>query len=289
MLVAVTLAGIAPIEVGSAQPRAQNVPAAVDATKEKLISIPREGTPDGLLTRLCLTQVRSPAPLVVVNHGSPPDAKKRLTRTPAPCGPVARFFTSRGYTVAFPLRRGYGETGGRWAESYGRCDSADFVAGGQATADDIAAALDYLLHQPYIAKGGTVIVGQSAGGWGTLAFAARNPEGIAAFINFAGGRGGHRNNRPNSNCSPDALVASAGVFGKSTRQPTLWIYTENDSFFAKELSGRMHAAYTASGGRARYELLPAFGDDGHNLFSGKGGIEIWGPIVDRWLTRTSRP
>ena len=27
---------------------------------------------------------------------------------------VARFFTSRGYTVAFPLRRGYGETGGRW-------------------------------------------------------------------------------------------------------------------------------------------------------------------------------
>jgi len=192
--------------------------------------------------------------------------------------------------VAFPLRRGYGDTAGRWAGAYGKCDSADFVTAGQATADDIVAALDHLLRQPHVAKGGTVVIGQSAGGWGTLALASRNPEGIAAFINFAGGRGAARkSNEGGVNCSPDALVAAAGVFGSSTRQPTLWIYTENDSLIDKELSGRMHAAYKAAGGRSRYELLPPFGSEGHTLFFGKGGSKIWGPIVERWLAGTDRP
>ena len=286
VLVAAALGGIVLSEIAFAQTRIRNAPASVET--ERLIRIPMQGTPDGLLTRVCLTPLRASAPLVIINHGSPADAAKRLTRKPGSCGEAAKFFTSRGYTVAFPLRRGYGETGGPWAETYGKCDSADFVSGGQATADDIHAALTYLLRQPYIVSGGTVIVGQSAGGWGTLALAARNPDGIAAFINFAGGRGAHRDSKPNSNCSPDALVASASAFGKTTRQPTFWIYAENDTFIGKELSARMHAAYTASGGRAAYRLLPPFGDEGHNLFFAKGGVKVWGPIVDQWLAGSGK-
>src|SRR5262249_49248229 len=80
--------------------------------KEIVIRIPREGTPDGMFTRVCLTGVRNPAPLVIINHGSPPSAEDRPSRKASPCGEVAQFFTSRGYVVAFPLRRGYGETGG---------------------------------------------------------------------------------------------------------------------------------------------------------------------------------
>jgi dienelactone hydrolase len=260
---------------------------AAEAAKEMLIRIPREGTPDGMLTRLCLS-ARTPAPLVVINHGSPATADSRQFRKPSQCGEAAHFFTMRGYTVAFPLRRGYGETGGRWAETYGKCDSANYVGAGEATADDIAAAVDYLLRQPYIAQNGTMIIGQSAGGWGTLAFASRNPRSITAFINFAGGRGAAGQDKDNGiNCSPDALIASAGVFGKTTRQPTLWIYAENDSLINKELSGRMHVAYVAAGGQGRYELLPPFGSEGHNLFQGKGGSKIWGPIVDRWVATST--
>ena len=284
------LTGIAFTGLDLSQLRAQRAPAVLEGMQEMLIRIPRAGTPDGMLTRICQTGGQTVAPLVIINHGSPAVAGPRQLRKPSSCGEVAQFFTSRGYTVAFPLRRGYGETGGRWAETYGRCDSANFANAGRATADDIVVVLDYLLRQPYVAKGGTVVIGQSAGGWGTLALASRNPEGIRAFINFAGGRGAARkSNGPYGNCSPDALVAAAGAFGKSTRQPTLWIYAENDSLFDKELSGRLQAAYKAAGGKARYELLPPFGSEGHNLFFGKGGSKVWGPIVDDWLAGTARP
>src|SRR5262245_41745446 len=154
-----------------------------DARREMLMRIPREGTAGGMLTRLCRPASPNPAPLVVINHGSPPNAADRPLRKPSSCGSeAARFFTSRGYAVAFPLRRGYGETGGAWAETYGSCNAADYVAAGQATADDIAAALDYLLRQPYVAKGGTVIIGQSAGGWGARGFASRDPGRAATLV-----------------------------------------------------------------------------------------------------------
>jgi dienelactone hydrolase len=275
---------------GALRLEARDLPRAVEAPMEKLIRIPREGTRDGMLTRLCFTAGRSPAPLVIINHGSPPIATDRDHRKPSACGEVARFFTARGYTVAFPLRRGYGETGGTWAETYGKCGSANFVAGGQATADDILAALDYLRRQPYIAQGGTVVIGQSAGGWGTLALASRSPDGIAAFINFAGGRGATlKTDGSYGHCSPDALVKAAGVFGRSTRRPTLWIYTENDLLVPKVLSDRLQAAYNAAGGQARYELLAAYGSNGHDFFFGKGSSSRWGPIVERWLAETDRP
>ncbi len=256
--------------------------------QELMIRIPRDGTSGGMLTRVCLNGKAGPSPLVVINHGSPPTPEQRKFRKPLACGEVAGFFTSRGYVVAFPIRRGYGETGGAWAETYGKCGSPDYRGGGEATADDIAVATAFLLEQPYVDKGGTVIIGQSAGGWGTLVFASRNPTGIAAFVNFAGGRGAANPDRQQGiNCSPDALVASAGELGKTTRQPTLWIYAENDSLINKELSSRMHAAYTENGGKGRFVLLPPFGKEGHELFTGKGGTRIWGSIVAQWLAERS--
>lgn len=258
---------------------------------EELIRIPREGTAGGMLTRVCRPPVQRLAPLVVINHGSPPVATDRAGRMPSRCrSEVARFFTSRGYVVAFPLRRGYGETGGAWAEAYGKCDNANFLAGGAATADDIEAALAHLRTLPLVETANTIVIGQSAGGWGTLALAARNPPGVRTFINFAGGRGAKLlGPGVYSNCSPDALVAAAAALGRSTRAPTLWIYSENDRLVGRELSQRLQAAYKGAGGKVRYELLPPFGDDGHNLFFGTGGSAQWGPIVDNWLVQSKTP
>jgi invasion protein IalB len=45
----------------------------------------------------------------------------------------------------------------------------------------------------------------------------------------------------------------------------LWIYIENDTFFGRALSKRMHQAYTEAGGNAEYHLLPPFGSEGHFL------------------------
>jgi dienelactone hydrolase len=235
-----------------------------------------------IVTRVCRPPGEGRAPLVVINHGSPANAAERAHWATPTCGRVAQWFTQRGFVVAMPVRRGYGETGGTWAEDYGGCNGADYVAGGLASAADIDAVVRYMRALPYVAPDRLVVVGQSAGGWASLAYASRYPNGLLAVLNFAGGRGGHRNNVPNSNCAPDRLVAAAGTFGRTARVPTLWIYSENDSFFAPELVRRMHAAFTAAGGAAQLVQPGPFSDDGHRLFT-TAGMSIWTPIAGSFL------
>jgi dienelactone hydrolase len=234
--------------------------------------------------RLCRPPGEAPAPLVVINHGSPADPARRPgTRATSCSAEAAQWFLGRGQAVLFPLRRGYGASGGGWAESYGRCATPDFAAAGRETARDIAASIRYATQLPGIRPERVLVVGQSAGGWGALALAAENPPQVAAIVNMAGGRGGWAEDRPNSNCRPDLLVQAAGVFGQTARIPTLWVYTANDTYFAPELAARMHEAFTQAGAVAAMRALPAWRSDGHSLFFGSGGSTGWGPILDAWL------
>jgi dienelactone hydrolase len=225
----------------------------------------------------------TPRRLVVLNHGAP--ASGPSTAPQPRFAAASAWFVERGYVVVAPQRRGYGETGGRHDESYGYCDNADFVGAGREGARDIAAAVAFMRQQPFVRQDGIVIVGQSAGGWATLAYASQNPPGVPAMVNVAGGRGGWRNNTPNYNCSPDKLVSGAGEFGRTARVPTLWIYTENDTFFDPALSRRMAEAYQKGGGAAEFRLLPAFGKDGHALFGAADGVSVWSPPVAAFLGR----
>ncbi len=67
--------------------------------------------------------------------------------------------------------------------------------------------------------------------------------------------------------------------------PTLWLYTENDSYFPPRLSGAMAHAYRAAGGTVEYVLLPPFGTDGHFMAETEGSERAWGPAVQRFLSR----
>lgn len=105
------------------------------------------------------------------------------------------------------------------------------------------------------------------------------------MIAFAAGRGGHADSEPNRDCVPDRLVQAAGKFGRTARIPTLWLYAENDSYFAPGLSKRMAAAFKNAGGRADYRLLPAIGRDGHPLMESRAASKLWAPIVANFLER----
>ena len=241
--------------------------------------------------RICRPASDTPVPLVVINHGSPPNGEENRPRMQlGRCdGEAARWFVSRGYVVVFALRRGYGETGGSWAEAPGSCDHPDFVHAGLETARDIDAIVDYATQLPFVEKSAAVVVGQSAGGWGTIAYAAVAHPKVIAFVVMAGGRGGHAHNIPNRNCRADQLVEAARRFGATARTPMLWIYTANDSYFAPPIASAMWQAFTAAGGRAELHQLGAFGDDGHRLFFGAGGSEVWGPLVEGYLKERSAP
>jgi dienelactone hydrolase len=258
-------------------------------SRDQLHSIPvKEARGDvvQLAARICRPSGDEPARLVILNHGSPANPSDRPHMQLGRCEQEpAQWFLQRGYVVVFALRRGYGQTGGEWMEGYGECSNPNFERGGLSTARDIDAIVEYATALPFVKPDAVIVAGQSAGGWGTIAYDSRQHPKVAAFINFAGGRGGHRDNRPNDNCRPEALVQAAGHYGTTASTPMLWIYAANDSFFAPRLAAAMWHAFSASGGKGDFEQLPAFGKDGHGLFSQPGGSKIWGPLVERYLAQ----
>ena len=143
--------------------------------------------------------------------------------------------------------------------------------------------LTYFTRLPEVKHADAIVVGQSAGGWGAIAYASAPHPKVAAFVVMAGGRGGHRDNRARNNCRPDLLADAAGDFGKTSRTPMLWIYTENDSFFELSIARAMYHSFTRAGGLAGFEQLGPYDSDGHRLFFGPGGLCDLGPLVERYL------
>ncbi|MEI6160867.1 MAG: prolyl oligopeptidase family serine peptidase [Roseococcus sp.] len=249
------------------------------------LHLPAAHLPGGIYTRLCAPPPGAPpGRLVVINHGSPPDPAVRPAMRPASCQSEAvRWFTARGHLVAIPMRRGYGQTGGAWAEGYGNCNAPDYARAGRETARDILATVRAMQARPGTPAGPAIVVGQSAGGWGALALASAEPLEVGRVINMAGGRGGRNNDLPNNVCRPERLVSATSALGLTARMPTLWIYAANDSFFGPALARDMAAAWRLAGAPVAFRPMPAFGRDGHGLFFGQGGSAIWGSEVEAFL------
>jgi dienelactone hydrolase len=219
-------------------------------------------------------------PLAVLNHGSPRDAADRATMSPYRLWPEAVAFARRGWVVVVPMRRGYGSSQGEWAEGYGSCGNPDYVDAGRQGASDIAAVARYMSGQSYVSKGKWISVGHSAGAFATVALAADAPNDLAAAIAFAPGRG---STAPDQVCGEKQLVAAFAQYGKTSRVPLLWVAAENDHFFGPRLVPLLTGAFSQAGGNLSFVKTPAFGDDGHQLFTTASGIPVWSPIVDRFL------
>ena len=225
-------------------------------------------------------------PLALITHGSPRRSEARRRMSAAQMSFQAEELARRGYFTVVVMRRGYGTSEGSWDESSGRCDAADHERAARESARDLRAALRALASHPQIDASRIVVIGQSAGGIGTVALAADPPPGLKAVVNFAGGRGSRA---PNEVCREDRLIEAYAAFGKAARVPSLWIYTENDHYFGPKLAQRMFAAYREEGGVGEFRLLPAFGEDGHSLFSRRGGVPQWRPLLDAFLRKHDLP
>ena len=179
----------------------------------------------------------------------------------------------------------YGATGGPWTEGYDGCANADYFKAGLETAHQINAIVDYATKLPNVKPTDVIVVGQSAGGWGTIAYSSLPHPSVSAFINMAGGRGGHYQHKPNNNCQSQNLVTASGQYGKTSRVPMLWIYARNDTFFAPSIADAMYKSFIDAGGKAQLIHPDKYGHDGHHLFLGAGGSEIWGPLVENYLSQ----
>jgi dienelactone hydrolase len=236
----------------------------------------------GLLMRAYLVRPPGEGPfrLAVINHGSETDPGRRAVLGMPTFDKLTAWFVAHGYAVLLPQRPGHGQTGGPYLEDEGICEFANYTRAGDATADSIAAAIGYMTKQPFIRPHGVVALGNSAGGWGVVALASRNPPAVSAVISLSGGRGGHNGGRALHNCAPNRLVSAAGDYGRTARVPSLWLYASNDTYFPPALSRRMADAFKAAGGTLEYHVLPPVGSEGHTLAIDS---TAWAPYIAAFL------
>jgi pimeloyl-ACP methyl ester carboxylesterase len=229
-----------------------------------------------------------------MNHGVALQATERTFFPLVEFRDAAMWFARRGHLVVAPVGSGYGATAQDVPElgvysvffsKIGRCQNPNFRDAGLAVALVDTWIIDYMTTQKMTQRKDVIVVGQSAGGWAAIALSSKNPPEVRAIITFAAGRGGRVGGKPNNNCAPDKLVEAAGEFGRTARIPSLWIYSENDTFFGPALAKRMHDAYTGAGGTAEYRMLPPFGDEGHFFIGSPDAVPIWEPLVTEFLDR----
>jgi dienelactone hydrolase len=220
-------------------------------------------------------------PLALINHGYDPvnyqhryiDDFKYQTME----------FARRGWVAVAFSRRGYGHSGGDFAEKITGCDEIGVFRGATVPSEDIRAVLHLMAQHNYVDSSKVIAVGHSGGGLAMIALAAKPPPGLLAAINFAGAI--NATFPAAQDCYSDILIKVVTKFGKSTRIPMLWIYAENDFSSPMALGKRMYTAFKKGGGNAEFITEIWYGTDGHNLFFQPESMSIWTPYVDAFLQK----
>ena len=250
-----------------------------DATlNESVLMVPKPGLFKlELETTLYKPDGPGPFPVVILNHGKEA-GDTRFQKRYRPAGP-ARYFLERGYAVVVPMRQGFAHSGGIYVG--GGCN---VESNGRAQAEDVRAVLDYTVAQPWADRERMLVVGQSHGGWTTLAFGTAGYPGVKGLVNFAGGL------RQESCTGWElALARAAASYGRETRLPSLWFYGDNDSYFNPPTFRAMFEQYSAGGAPARLVAFGVFGSDAHALFGARAGAAIWQPEMTQFLASIGLP
>jgi dienelactone hydrolase len=222
-----------------------------------------------------------PFPLVVINHGKEGGDPRFQGRSKYPA--ATRFFLSRGYVVAIPMRQGFSKSTGIYIA--GGCN---VESNGVAQAEDVKGTIAYLTEKALIDPARILVMGQSHGGLTTMAFGATNYPGVLGLVNFAGGL------RQDDCPGWESVLARAfGNYGKQTKIPSLWFYGDNDSFWKKDTWQAMYSRYSEAiapnGSYARMVAFGSFVTDAHRMFGHPLGPTIWAPELLKFVTELGLP
>jgi dienelactone hydrolase len=227
-----------------------------------------------LRTTLYRTDLKGRRKLIIIAHGSP-DADIASEGETLRYEDQARIFLALGYTVAIPMRKGRGGSGGGLLE--GTFESGPPEPQIAAGLEDLDAALRYFATQPYVDPNDIVIVGIERGGLLAVLYAARHPGAVAAVVNVSGEwwpasyRGGAIN------------TAAFTEAGRTIKCPTLWLYALSRSGAARGHMLENLRAFQEAGGAARLAVVPEPDDIvayGTHLFDWPAR---WEDLVARFL------
>jgi len=252
---------------------------AADLYSEELRIPMAEAGSRGLEAFLMRPAASGKYPLALISHGSPRDTDDRPGMAAQKYRTIAAEFARRGFAAVVVLRRGYGTSPGGRVDSYGRCSRPKYSEALAVAVADLQAAVAAMKDRSDVTTQGMIAIGHSAGGLATVGLAAQAPPGLVAAFNFAGGRGSRSEGEV---CGAGALVDLFRQLGTTSRVPMLWVYAKNDKFFSPDLAHRFRDAFMAGGGKVTFIDAPAFGNDGHYLFS-TSSAAAWTPYVDSFL------
>jgi dienelactone hydrolase len=216
-----------------------------------------------------------PFPAIVYNHGS----EAEPDRPPA----VASFFTSHGYVLLAPHRRGHGRSGGRHERAVvGAAPRAEqqrvFVDELVAQVDDVLAGVAWLKRQAYVDPARIAVAGCSLGSVEALLVAER-PTEVRAAVSISGGISGWTGN--------GLLRARMLEAVSHATIPVLVVQAENDYSTPAPILGE---AMERAGKPHRIKVYPPFGvsrEEGHGHFCARGSV-LWGDEVLGFLRENLR-
>lgn len=230
---------------------------------------------------------RQRAPFLVLNHGRPAKAEDFVKMKRVRYTENAKYFVAQGFAVFVPTRLGYGESGGDDMEYSGGCTAKNYPPAYEAAAQQSLKVIEYARSRPYVNPERGLLVGQSMGGATTVALAAKNPAGVVAGVNFAGGGGGDPVGRPGIPCRSDLMQKLYASYGATARVPVLWLYSENDKYWGRDLPQAWFSAFSKAGGPGEFSQLPPLppqlGDDGHATFTRNPGV--WRPAFEEFIRK----
>jgi pimeloyl-ACP methyl ester carboxylesterase len=247
--------------------------AVVHWTRGRSELVPTELIEDGKPVRLEVVTFKPPRegpfPLAVINHGSTGRGinPALFTATWFDVG-LADFLNERGWTVAFPQRRGRGKSDGRYDEGFSperakgyTCDADISLAGADRALRDIGATIAALVRRPDVAASRILIGGQSRGGVLSVAYSGAHPEQISSVINFVGGWVG-------DGCATASAI-NQNLFEQGARfkRPTLWLYGRHDPFYSTSHSRENFAAFQKAGGQGSFLEFDVPGGYGHGVIN----------------------
>ncbi len=225
-----------------------------------------------------------PFPLIVLSHGNPPNARDRFKVGRYRKLAQIREFVQLGFAVIVPIRRGYGATGGSYAEDTGSCSEPDFESAGREAAQDLLATIAFADTLPQVDRNNVILVGQSAGGFASLAAASYAPKGLVAVINFSGGRGGDPSQHPGQPCSPEQMADDHGAFRSQPHRCPCCGTTSKTISTSRRRSSRPGSVHSRrQGDMANSIVEPPFGRDGHGMFAVDRAIPIWLPHFEQFV------
>lgn len=224
-----------------------------------------------------------PFPLFVLNHGRPTTDRRTAQGRFRP-DHAARYLVGKGFVVLVPMRVGYWETLGDFdPEDSGPCNNKRIEPTSIAASEQVLATVEYARTLPYVDTSRWLVGGTSMGGLTSVGTVGRNPKGLLAGINFAGGSGGDPVKNPGRPCSPHQITRYWSGLAKHASVPMLWLYWQNDKYWGAEIPKEWHKAWVDGGGKAEFVSFPPAGEDGHVGLT--IDMNAWLPVVDEFLNK----